>query len=108
MDERYAFAISILIMFFILAARGIYKEYLKDEKVEVLYGYPAYHKTWLTVYHYRRTDRWVFEWDDLFDEGRTKVFSPFSQHFLYEDKKSGATQEEFQEAWRRCRDRGLL
>lgn len=33
-----------------------------DEKVEVLSGYPANCNTWLTIYHYRKSDRWSFEW----------------------------------------------
>lgn len=33
-----------------------------DEKVEVLSGYPANCSTWLTIYHYRKSDSWSFEW----------------------------------------------
>ncbi|WP_097733902.1 hypothetical protein [Escherichia coli] len=29
----------------------------RDQKVEVLYGYPANSTTWLTIYHYRRKRR---------------------------------------------------
>lgn len=85
----------------------ILKELSKDEKVEVLYGYPAYRKTWLTIYHYRRSDKWVFEWDDLFDGGRPKSWGDISLCLMYEDKKSGATREEYAEAWRQLNARGL-
>lgn len=91
-----------------LASYFIWKEATKDKPVSVIYGYPAYGKTWLTVYHYRRSDRWVFEWDDLFDQGREHPFTPLSKCFLYEDGDSGATQEEFLEAWRLCHNRGYL
>lgn len=83
-------------------------EPLRDKKVSVLYGYPSYKKTWLTIYHYRATDRWVFEWDDLFDPGRPKGWGDISKCLMSHDRKSGATQEEFDEAWRRLRQRGLV
>lgn len=89
------------------AIYAIYRGVTREERVEVLYGYPAHCRTWLTVYHYRKSDRWIFEWDDLFDEGRPKSW-PINQHFLYEDRKSGATREEFEEAWKLCQKRGLI
>jgi hypothetical protein len=80
----------------------------KDEKVAVLYGYPAYRKTWLTIYHYRDSDRWIFEWDDLFDSGRPKSWGDIRQCLMYEDARHGATSEEFKQAWAMLRRRGLL
>ena len=82
-------------------------EPLRDEKVSVMYGYPCYRTTWLTVYHYRATDRWEYEWDDLFDSGRPKSWGDISLFLMNKDKKSGATQEEFDEALKRLRARGL-
>ncbi|KAA6046328.1 hypothetical protein F3I27_20020 [Pantoea sp. Bo_2] len=83
------------------------REPLHDEKVSVMYGYPLYKKTWLTIYHYRATDRWVFEWDDLFDAGRPKSWGNISECLMCTDKKSGATDEEFKEAWKRLKKRGM-
>ena len=83
-------------------------ESLRDKKISVMYGYPAGCKTWLTVYYYRATDRWIFEWDDLFDEGRPESMNPASRCFMYRDKKSGATMAEFVEAEIRLKRRGLL
>lgn len=108
MDKRYLFDICLIVGLLVLASYFIWKEVTKEEPISVLYGYPAYNRTWLTVYHYRRSDRWVFEWDDLFDEGRGHPFTPLSKCFLYEDDESGATPEELLEAWRLCRNRGYL
>ena len=79
----------------------------KDKKVSVLYGYPAYKKTWLTVYHYRGSDKWIFEWDDLFDSGRPKSWGDLSECLMFKNKRSGATEEEFNKAWNMLKDRGL-
>lgn len=70
----------------------------KEKKISVLYGYPAGRTTWLTIYHRRSTDEWIFEWDDLFDSGRPKSWGDVSQDLMYKDKKSGATKEEFAKA----------
>ncbi|EGO8042873.1 hypothetical protein FEK96_20045 [Escherichia coli] len=78
----------------------------RDQKVEVLYGYPANSTTWLTIYHYRKSGRWVFEWDDLFAEKRPKSWGDISECMMFEERKSGATQEEFNEAWARLSERG--
>lgn len=78
----------------------------RDQKVEVLYGYPANCTTWLTIYHYRKSGRWVFEWDDLFAEKRPKSWGDISECMMFEERKSGATREEFNEAWRRLSERG--
>ncbi|BDW54195.1 hypothetical protein QSE63_002230 [Escherichia coli] len=78
----------------------------RDQKVEVLYGYPANSTTWLTIYHYRKSGRWVFEWDDLFAEKRPKSWGDISECMMFEERKSGATREEFNEAWRRLSERG--
>lgn len=83
-------------------------ESLRDKKISVMYGYPAGYKTWLTVYHYRATDRWIFEWDDLFDEGRPESMSPVSRCFMYRDKDEGATMAEFVEAEIRLKRQGLF
>ena len=103
------FLLIALILFFVLLGFVFYKQaFGKGKKVSVLYGYPAYRKTWLTVYHYRKTDKWEFEWDDLFDSGRPSSWGPKSQCLMYEDKKSGATKEEFHKAWAMLNARGLL
>ena len=78
----------------------------RDQKVEVLYGYPANCTTWLTIYHYRKSGRWVFEWDDLFAEKRPKSWGDISECMMFEERKSGATREVFNEAWRRLSERG--
>lgn len=78
----------------------------RDQKVEVLYGYPANSTTWLTIYHYRKSGRWVFEWDDLFAEKRPKSWGDISECMMFEERKSGATREECNEAWRRLSERG--
>lgn len=78
----------------------------RDQKVEVLYGYPANSTTWLTIYHYRKSGRWVFEWDDLFAEKRSKSWGDISECMMFEERKSGATREEFNEAWARLSERG--
>ncbi len=78
----------------------------RDQKVEVLYGYPANSTTWLTIYHYRKSGRWVFEWDDLFAEKRPKSWGDISECMMFEERKSGATREEFNEAWRLLSERG--
>lgn len=70
----------------------------KLKKVSVLYGYPPNKKTWLTIYHCRATDRWIFEWDDLFDSGRPKSMYPLHLNLMRPDKKSGATPEEHAKA----------
>ncbi|MDM1153244.1 hypothetical protein HXZ29_22310 [Escherichia coli] len=62
----------------------------RDQKVEVLYGYPANCTTWLTIYHYRKSGRWVFEWDDLFAEKRPKSWGDISECMMFEERKSGA------------------
>ncbi len=80
----------------------------RDQKVEVLYGYPANSTTWLTIYHYRKSGRWVFEWDDLFAEKRPKSWGDISECMMFEERKSGATREEFNEAWARLSERGYL
>ncbi|KAA5949709.1 hypothetical protein F3I56_17680, partial [Pantoea sp. VH_25] len=67
MANMLAVLFLLLVAWICIATAG---EPLRDEKVSVMYGYPRYKKTWLTIYHYRATDRWVFEWDDLFDAGR--------------------------------------
>ncbi|MGM7454167.1 hypothetical protein [Escherichia albertii] len=78
----------------------------RDQKVEVLYGYPANSTTWLTIYHYRKSGRWVFEWDDLFADKRPKSWGDISECLMFEERKSGATREEFNEAWARLSERG--
>ncbi|MCZ5658657.1 hypothetical protein O5623_07495 [Escherichia coli] len=46
---------------------------IHDQKVEVLYGYPANRpKKIATIYHYRKTGRWHSEWMILFAEKRPK------------------------------------
>ncbi|EJD1075735.1 hypothetical protein M1J64_004065 [Salmonella enterica] len=80
----------------------------RDQKVEVLYGYPANSTTWLTIYHYRKSGRWVFELDDLFAEKRPKSWGDISECMMFEERKSGATREEFNEAWARLSERGYL
>lgn len=77
----------------------------KEKKVSILYGYPAGRTTWLTVYHRRSTDEWIFEWDDLFDEGRPKSWGDVRQCQMYPDHDKGATQEEIAKAREMIRKR---
>ncbi len=79
-----------------------------DKKIQVLYGYPANRKTWLTIYHRRKQDVWEFEWDDLFDSGRPKSWGDISECLMFEDKNKGATREEFTKAWQLLRKRNLV
>ena len=83
------------------------KEACKDNKVEVLYGYPAYRKTWLTIYHHRKSDRWVFEWDDLFDSGRPQSWGDISACLMRSSSSEKATKDEINRAWAMLRKRGL-
>lgn len=79
---------------------------VSNRKVSVMYGYPKGRNTWLTIYHKRRTDDWVFEWDDLFDSGRPRDWGNM-ERVMNKDKKSGATEQEHEEAKRRLKSRGL-
>lgn len=103
MDDFWLVTALGLLVLICLYASG---ERLRDKKVSVMYGYPAGETTWLTIYHYRSANRWVLEWDDLFDEGRPKSMRPISQCLMFRDKKSGATVEEFVEAELLLRKRG--
>lgn len=100
--------LPIIFIFAGIVVWVIIKESGREEKVEVLYGYPAYRKTWLTIYHDRRKDKWIFEWDDLFDSGRPADWGPISQCMMFEDKKSGATKDEYLHAWRMLKHRDLM
>lgn len=88
--------------------KWLFDRFTPDKKIEVLYGYPAYRKTWLTIYHRRKSDRWEFEWDDLFDSGRPKSWGDISECLMFEDKRSGATAEEFNRSWELLRNRNLV
>ncbi|EPJ4168887.1 hypothetical protein R2538_003734 [Citrobacter freundii] len=67
--------------------KWLFSIFTPDEKVQVLYGYPANRKTWLTIYHRRKSDTWEFEWDDLFDNGRPKSWGDISNCLMFEDEK---------------------
>lgn len=77
----------------------------KENKISVMYGYPRYKRTWLTIYHYRDTDKWLFEWDDLFDDGRPKSWGSISDFLMYRDKN--VTDEEYNKALRILKQDGL-
>lgn len=64
---------------------------IKDPWVKVGYGYPAKSHTWLTVYHRRKADKWVYEWDDLFADSRPKRYTWGHNYFFFTD---GATDQE--------------
>lgn len=98
MMDGEVLAVIIVFIFAGLLIWIFHEEYEKGNKVSVLYGYPANKKTWLTIYHCRTTDRWIFEWDDLFDSGRPKSMYPLHLNLMYPDKKSGATPEEHAKA----------
>ncbi len=70
--------------------------FFKEKKVSVMYGYPNGSNTWLTIYHHRKSDKWEFEWDDLFDSGRPKSWG--AGDFMFKDKKSGASDDEHSHA----------
>lgn len=104
---------ELAITLFIIMVAGIAIAATNDSdeeegRVSVMYGYPKYRRTWLTIYHYRESDRWVFEWDDLFDSGRPKSWGPFSDFRMNDDKESGATAEEFKKARKLLKDDGLI
>lgn len=88
--------------------KWLFDIFTPDKKVEILYGYPAHRKTWLTIYHRRKSDVWEFEWDDLFDSGRPKSWGDVSRCLMFEDERNGATSEEFKKAWQLLRNRNLL
>lgn len=96
-----------VILVVVLAAALIYyyPSEKKEKEISVLYGYPAGRTTWLTVYHRRSTDEWIFEWDDLFDEGRPKSWGDIRQCQMYPDHDKGATQEEIAKAREMIRKR---
>lgn len=77
----------------------------KKCKTSVMYGYPRYKKTWLTIYHCRDTDEWIFEWDDLFDDGRPKSWGSISDFLMYRDKN--VTDEEYNKALLMLKQDGL-
>jgi hypothetical protein len=79
---------------------------ISNRPISVMYGYPRGKKTWLTVYHKRRSDEWIFEWDDLFDSGRPKDWD-IRERFMNKDWESGATPQEHQEAEKMLKARRL-
>lgn len=98
--------------FFILLALAIILGYIvcmviaekRPKKTLIMYGYPPYGKVWLSIYHRRKTDEWIFEWDDLFDEGRPKSWGHISEDFMFSE--NGATQEEVDTARKKLKKRG--
>lgn len=78
-----------------------------DKKIGALYGYPAGRKTWLTIYHRRKSDTWEFEWDNLFDSGRPKSWGDVSECLMFEYRNRGVTREEINTAWQKLRNRNL-
>lgn len=95
----------VFCLFFIGCLVWYFKPGQKEKKISVLYGYPPGSRTWLTIYHLRSTDEWVFEWDDIFDSGRPYSWGDVSQDLMYKDKDSGATKEEFAKARKMLRKR---
>ncbi|MCH0685612.1 hypothetical protein KVQ01_11335 [Escherichia coli] len=85
----------------------IVKKLTRGEKVQVLYGYPSFKKCWLTVYHYRGSDEWQFEWDDLFADVRPSSWGDISQCLMFDGHKNGATKQEIEKAWDLLKKRNL-
>ena len=83
---------------------GFFDFLFKKKKVSVMYGYPKGESVWLTIYHHRKKNKWIFEWDDLFDDGKPKSWG--DGDFMYVDKKSGATPEEHAYAKKLLKNRG--
>lgn len=94
----------LVILVVVLAAALIYYHPL-GKKVSVLYGYPPGSRTWLTIYHRRSTDEWIFEWDDLFDSGRPKSWGDVRQCLMYPNKDGKVTDEEISKARAMLRER---
>lgn len=71
------------------------KLFYKERRVTVGYGYFPYKNTWCTVKLKRSTGHFLFEWDDLFDEGRKVNFPnvPLSTNLFFKSKE--ATDDEF-------------
>lgn len=83
----------------------------KKNKIMVLYGYPKYCKIWLTIYHDRITGRYIFEWDDLFDDGRPDTLYPLTECYMFQEyvfqERNKPTQKEIDTAWAMLKERGL-
>lgn len=101
------FSIAILVTAVVVAILIAIREETKDKKITVIYGYPAYSKVWLTVYHYRKKDLWVFEKDDLFADERPSDWD-LNKHYLYAKRGAEATEEEIEKGFELCRKRGYL
>ncbi|WP_439212270.1 hypothetical protein [Duffyella gerundensis] len=71
---------------------------LTQQKVEVLSGYPANCSRWLTIYHYRHTNRWSLEWYDKPGYGRPPMLN--NDDCLMREANKGASSEELDYA--RC------
>ena len=56
----------------------------------LMYGYPKYSNTWLTIKRCERCDLSINEWDDLFVGPRPKSF-PIHKDCMNLDKRSGLT-----------------
>lgn len=97
--------IIVFLLFFIGCLVWHFDRAKKEKKVSVLYGYPAGRTTWLTIYHRRSTDEWIFEWDDLFDEGRPKSWGDINQCQMYADDEEGASSNEIAKAREMVRER---
>lgn len=104
MTDTTTILIALLILIAIVIA---IREWLKDKKVTVIYGYPAYSKVWLTVYHYRKKDMWLFERDDLFADERPSDWD-INKHYLYGKRGAEATDEEIKKGFELCKERGYL
>ena len=80
----------------------------KQNKVLVMYGYPKNKTTWLTLYHDRSKDKWIYEWDDLFAPDRPKDWYPLSMHCMYFEEEGAASIDEYRTAMRLLEERGYI
>ncbi|HEY3987424.1 hypothetical protein [Cedecea sp.] len=99
--------VFMLVAIFIAILIAIHKEPWKEKPIEILYGYPAYSNTWLTVKYCRQTARYEFDWDEVFDSGRPISWGDVSQCLMLEYKSGGASQDEIDGAWKLLKKRGL-
>lgn len=97
--------VCVIVVFFVAGVLLMNCKTRKEVKTTIMYGYPRYRKTWLTIYHYRESDKWVFEWDDLFDEGRPKSWGDISEFLMYKGKN--VHDDEYKKALELLKSDGL-
>lgn len=72
----------------------------------VLQGYPAYTRTYLTLYYNRSKRKWTFEWDDLFADPRPTHW-PIEDCVMVVPRDTRATEDEINRAWGALNERGI-